>query len=253
MKSEYLSHIIDEGESQIVEFKQSFSKAVIEALVAFANTNGGRVILGVKNNGEVCGVKVLEESIQNWLNEIKQKTEPSIMPDVDSVDIQGKQVLVFAVQEYPIKPIAFQGRYFHRKLNSTHQMSVTEVANLHMLTMQYSWDAFPYPNATLDDLNLEKVSDFIGKVNNVGRFRLENDNVRALNKLNFLKDDVPTNAAMILFSKKNLFYNVHIGRFKTPTHIIADTMVNGNLYDVIDKSMEVILSHLKFAFEITGE
>jgi ATP-dependent DNA helicase RecG len=43
---------------------------------------------------------------------------------------------------------------------------------------------------------------------------------------------------------------VHIGRFKTPTMIVADKMISGNLYDVIEESMKTIISHLKFAFDI---
>jgi len=58
---------------------------------------------------------------------------------------------------------------------------------------------------------------------------------------------------MILFSKQNLRYNVHIGRFKTPSLIIADKLINGNLFDVLEESMQTIVGHLKFAFEITGK
>jgi len=132
-------------------------------------------------------------------------------------------------------------------------MNATDVTNMYLLTMQYSWDAFPYPDVKFKDLNCEKIDEFIKEVNKIGRFSLHGDRKEALSKLRFLKEGIPTNAAMILFAKENLFYNVHIGRFKTPTYIIADNMINGNLYDVINKSMEVIVSHLKFAFEITGE
>jgi len=48
MTIEQLQHIIEQGESQTVEFKKSFNKAVIETLVAFANTQGGQVLIGVK-------------------------------------------------------------------------------------------------------------------------------------------------------------------------------------------------------------
>ena len=67
-----------------------------------------------------------------------------------------------------------------------------------------------------------------------------------------LQNNVPTNAAMILFSKENLLYHVHIGRFKTPSMIIADKMINGNLFDVVEESLQTIIGHLKFAFEISG-
>jgi ATP-dependent DNA helicase RecG len=67
-----------------------------------------------------------------------------------------------------------------------------------------------------------------------------------------VKKDIVTNAAMILFSKNNLFYNVHVGRFKTSSLIIDERMFNGNLFDVVDETARFINSHLKVAFEITG-
>jgi ATP-dependent DNA helicase RecG len=119
--------------------------------------------------------------------------------------------------------------------------------------MQLSWDSYLYQNATIEDIDLSKVSLFIRKVNEVKRFYLEGNEINALEKLSLIKESRPTHAAMILFSKENLRYNVHIGRFKTPDLIIADKMISGNLYDVLDEAMREIISHLKFAFEITGK
>jgi len=58
---------------------------------------------------------------------------------------------------------------------------------------------------------------------------------------------------MLLFSKEELFYNVHIGRFKTQAHIIDDKMVRGTLFEAVENTMMYIISHLKVAFEITGK
>lgn len=253
MTHHQVQQIITEGESSTIEFKQGFSKAVIETLVAFANSEGGRVLLGGRDDGSVVGVDLGTESLQHWTNEIKQKTEPSIIPTIIEVNFQDKRLVVLSISEYPIKPISYSGRYYQRKNNSNHQMSAAEVANAYWLTMQYSWDAFPYPKADFIDLDMEAIDAFIKKVDAIGRFKLAGDKEEALTKLRFVQDGVVTNAAMILFSKENLFYNVHIGRFKSPTLIVADTMVNGRLYDVIEKSMAVIISHLQFAFEITGK
>ncbi len=244
---------MQQGENEKVELKTSFSKVVIETLVAFANAKGGVVYVGVKDNGEVVGVDLGEESLQIWINEIKVKTTPSIIPDIDVVSLEGKTIARIKIQEYPVKPIACQGKFYKRVAASNHLMNASDISDLYMKSMQYSWDAYPYQDATFEDLNTEKIMQFIQKVNASGRFRLPMNPKEALIKLRLIKDDVPTNAAMILFSKQDLLYNVHIGRFKTPSTIIADNMVSGNLYDVVEKSMEYIVSHIKFAFEITGK
>ncbi|WP_457552955.1 AlbA family DNA-binding domain-containing protein, partial [Desulfobacula sp.] len=56
-------------ESQQIEHKKSFGKEVIISLVAMANTDGGRVIIGIGDNGNVCGVQISNESLQRYQNE----------------------------------------------------------------------------------------------------------------------------------------------------------------------------------------
>lgn len=57
------------------EFKSSFNDTVIETLVAFANTNGGKVLVGVDNEGVLLkNFMIGDETVQQWINEIKNKT-----------------------------------------------------------------------------------------------------------------------------------------------------------------------------------
>ena len=74
MNIEDIKRILKKGESHNVEFKERFGDDVIETLVAFSNSNGGRVLVGVNSMKKMVGVASNEESIQNWLNEIKTKT-----------------------------------------------------------------------------------------------------------------------------------------------------------------------------------
>ena len=46
-----IKNIISNAENETVEFKQFFSKAVIETLVAFSNSKGGQVLIGIDNSG----------------------------------------------------------------------------------------------------------------------------------------------------------------------------------------------------------
>jgi len=63
-------------ESRQIEYKRSFGKEVIISLVAFANTDGGKVIVGVGDNGAACGTDVGPETVQRYLNEVKTSTYP---------------------------------------------------------------------------------------------------------------------------------------------------------------------------------
>ena len=53
MTKEQLIHIIKEGENETVEFKQAFSKAIFETIVAFSNNTGGKILIGIDDSGNV--------------------------------------------------------------------------------------------------------------------------------------------------------------------------------------------------------
>lgn len=251
MTQEDIHNIIAIGEGEKTEFKSSFTDEVVISLTAFANAKGGAVYIGISNDGKVKGVVLGTETLQNWLNEIKNKTIPAIVPNVDVVDFEDKKVVVFSVVEYPVKPVSVKGRHYQRRVNSNHLLTAVEISDLSLQSRQISWDSYPHLNASFNDLNENKIKEFINKVNQTGRFVLPESPHLALEKLGMLVKENPTNAAMILFSNKNLHYNVHIGRFKTPSLIIDDKMIRGNLYDVIRDAMQVIVGHLKFSLDIS--
>ena len=60
----YIKKLISEGEHQTLDFKFEISdaKKIARSLVAFANTNGGRLLIGVKDNGNITGVRSDEEA-----------------------------------------------------------------------------------------------------------------------------------------------------------------------------------------------
>jgi ATP-dependent DNA helicase RecG len=215
-----IHQLISAGESEKVEFKQGFNDEVIESIVAFANTSGGSVFIGVSDTGKITGASIGKETLQNWTNEIKNKTSPAQVVDITDHEIDGKVICQIRANEFPVKPVSFKGRYFKRVKNSNHQLSVHEISEIHLQSLQLSWDSYPYPNATVDDLDFDKVRLFITKVNNSGRFILPEKVEDALNKLRLIVDDVPVNAAMLLFAKEGLNHNVHVGRLKTPSMIL---------------------------------
>jgi ATP-dependent DNA helicase RecG len=241
-------------ESQYIEFKSGFNDEVIETLTAFANTKGGRVLAGVNNTGNpVKGFTVGNESIQQWLNEIKNKTQPAIIPDAEVKDYKGHSIVEFFVPEFPVKPVACRGRYFKRVKNSNHQMTPIEISDMSMASLQVSWDAYPAHNISWNDLDIRKVEKFIDKVNAVGRFSLDGAPVECLEKLRLTNKGAVSNAAMLLFAKEGSTYNIHLGRFKTPSMIIDDRMLRLALFDAVEETQKYLISQMKVAFEITGE
>ena len=69
-----LKDLIARGESETVEFKESFDDEAIETVVAFANARGGGLLIGVTDAGIVKGTMTGKESIRDWANRISQAT-----------------------------------------------------------------------------------------------------------------------------------------------------------------------------------
>ena len=240
-------------EDNITEFKSSFSDSVIESLVAFANAKGGRVLIGIDNSGNpVKDFCMGAESLQKWVNEVKVKTQPSIIPDAKVINIKRKEVASLHIHEFPVKPVAFKGRYFKRVNNSNHQLSVKEITELSLQSLQVSWDSYVANDKTIADIDVQKVERFTEKVNETGRFSLTGSITENLEKLKLIKGDAITNAAWLLFGKESTGYNIHLGRFKTPSFIIDDKMFNGTLFDMVEDTMRYLISQIKVAFEIKG-
>jgi len=110
-----LENLLQQAESDTLELKTAFGRETIETLVAFANAKGGTVLIGVNDAREVVGVSISQESIQQWINQIKSVTSPAIVPEVDLLKYLGKNVVAFWVPAYPVKPVSVKGKYYSRK------------------------------------------------------------------------------------------------------------------------------------------
>ena len=250
MTEKELIQIIRQGESDTVEFKQSFNKAAIETLAAFSNTKGGKVLLGVRNDKTITGVSITEETIQKWINEIKQSTEPVVFPIIDKVETKNKVVLILSVNEFPIKPVAHKGRYYARKLNSNHKLSVDEISELRFTSLNYSFDSFEV-ETHFNHLNNKALQYFIDKVKSSGRYKLTQNIRDDFFKLGLIKNNKLTRAAELLFGLHHT--NIHIGRFKSETTIIDDIVIRSPLILAVDEAIEFIKKNIRLGFEFGGD
>lgn len=252
MKEKDILKLISAGENQSVEFKTNFNDSTIESLVAFSNSNGGKVLIGVNEDGKITGVNICKESIQRLLNEIKIKTEYKILPDADIIEIDNKMIILLSINEYPSKPISFKGRYFKRVNNSNHIMSTDEVANEYLKVRNRSWDMFPTEDLTLEDLDLEKVTKLIRKINNKRENKIEEDPLLFLKKHGLVQDIKITNAAHLLFSREPLdITEIQIGLFESETVIKKSLTLKEDLLREVEMVMDFIMDHIYREYIIT--
>lgn len=97
--------MIAQGEHQQQDFKYCIndSRKIAKSLVAFANTDGGRLLVGVKDNGKIAGVKTDEEY---YMVEAAAKmySNPEIPFEVQQWEVEGKTVLEVFVKSSESRP-----------------------------------------------------------------------------------------------------------------------------------------------------
>ena len=241
------------GESETVEFKTSFDKNTIETLAAFANTRGGDVLIGVSDRGEIKGIQISKETVQNWINEVKQYTSQAIIPDAETIKIKGKNIAILSVPESPIKPVACKGRYYKRVRNSNHQITASEVADMHLRTFNTSWDFHIDEFHTKKDISLRKVKTFIQRANAHREVPIQDDPMTVLQKLEFIRDNKITYACFLLFmAEESSLSTIELGRFQTPIIIKDDSRLKTDLFAEVEGVMEFVRKHINKAIIVTG-
>jgi ATP-dependent DNA helicase RecG len=70
------------GESETVEFKQSTGemREILETVSAFANTQGGVILVGVANTGNIRGITLGKDTLELLANTIQQHMDPKVFP-----------------------------------------------------------------------------------------------------------------------------------------------------------------------------
>ena len=105
----YLQQLIAEGEHQQQDFKFEISDArkIARSLSAFSNTDGGRLLIGVKDNGRIAGVRS-EEEIYMIEAAAKLYCRPNVEISVQTYEVDGKTVLVAEIPKAEQKPVQVQ-------------------------------------------------------------------------------------------------------------------------------------------------
>lgn len=219
-----LKNLISKPESEIIEFKKSTGewKEIIETICAFSNAKGGRIIIGVSKSGKLLGVDIGKDTIESLTNQISQNTDPKIYPRIAIEKIKGKSISVIEVKESSDHLVLAFGRPYKRVGKSTVKMSKDEYEKLILEKHKEKlyFDSQICKDATLKDIDDEKVKHFLKKAK-IGRnlnIGLKISVKEILQKLDLLKDDKLTNAAILLFGKEPqrffLQAEVRCARFK---------------------------------------
>ncbi len=134
-----------------------------------------------------------------------------------------------------------------------HLVSMEEISNEYLKTKNSSWDYYVDTTQNFNDISLEKVNNFIKRVEKNFNKSFEDNPMQVLQKYGLVRDDKITFGTYLLFVKDFcLISGIQAGRFKTPTDIIDSISLNSDILSEIDELMIFIRKHLMVEYIITG-
>lgn len=241
-------------ESKKVDFKEKFGESVLKTVCAFANTDGGEVIIGVNDKGEFTSFSFDNENLREITEKIVSKL--GIHPDINVEEVKGKSILRIKVSKSNV-PISCDGKYYERIGNTTREMNPERLKEFFLKTK--SWDTLVIEDAEFEDIDAESVKKFIRLAKDKERLVTfyENSDIKTIfEHLKLSNKDKLTNAAIILFGKNPQRYFINavtrIVRLKNETTIIGDRLIDGNLFKQVIEAEEAIKNFLGVRYEIKG-
>ncbi len=220
MSASFIEDILARPEGKTLEFKRDLSspKPLLKTLVAFANTAGGRLIVGVNDDKTVVGVDDPLDEEEKLSNLIADTISPRLVPNIELTTVEGKTLLLVEVFLSGTRPHFLKSEGpdagVYVRLGSTNRQADRELIGELLRSVEgTSYDEMPMPELTLDDLDLAAAQKLFGETRLLTEAKLLTLRLlcRHQGKL------VPTKGAVLLFGKDRLMHFpdawVQCGRF----------------------------------------
>jgi len=251
-----IKELIDRGETQNLEFKESLKlkEEIGETVSAFSNSDGGVVLVGVSDGREPIGIDIGRNTIEELANYIKRNTDPQIFPSIKipEVEVGGKKVVVVEVGESQEKPVFFKNHAYKRVGKTNQRISSSELRKLAKEGGErVYWDERVCVDASLEDIDWKFIKNFfIPRYEKFSEGGIVGTPEELLEALSCVKEDKPTNAGILLFGKNSqkFFRNSYIAlaRYKGKMEGLERLDYKeffGNLSHQIDECDKYIKEH----------
>ncbi|WP_246556296.1 AlbA family DNA-binding domain-containing protein [Desulfonema magnum] len=154
---------IRQGENTSVEFKEKESRAesIAKEIVAFANKDGGSLVLGVADDGTISGISE-DKNYEEWIANIaRNNVIPAICTEFSLVSVGEKKVAVITVPKGKDKPYqTTEGKYLIRVGTTNRVATQPELLRLFQASGAFHYDLTPVRNTGIKDLNMTKLDNY---------------------------------------------------------------------------------------------
>ena len=258
------------GENEKIEFKENAkTNAYIKTAVAFANGNGGKIVFGVKDNGEIVGVENEFEVMDGIINAISDSCYPMIVPDISLHTLENKTVILVEIEGGKKKPYYLKSKGMQKgtyiRSGATTRI-IEEDYILKELVLEGENKYFDQQICYGESVNDEEIERFCEWLEELARENSGSDaKIKKVTKNTLLGWKVleekngeifPTNAYILLSGKENweVSRKIQCGVFKGETRsIFVDKKeFEGSIIIQLEKAYQYVLEKINLGSDIVG-
>ncbi len=263
MDKDQILEVIESGETQEVELKQSFhsSQDFSKLICGFANTYGGMVIVGVDAKKNSVGIKDDIDQLQQKISAAAQAISPPIVPQIQVYTIEGKNIIAVIVQKAIDNTFhTFQGVVYVKVGSTLKKIEGNQLVDFLRSKQILCFDEIA-SDATIKDIDTEKIKEYL-KVRGHEDFLKHNsvENFLISSKLASKNGSLKIkNAGLLFFGKEPAEFfpqiEIKLAQFDgiEPVKIISHQMFQDDPVSSIEKSLSFVKKNLTKSIEITDK
>ena len=221
MNKDELLKLIALGEGYNLEFKENFTDSLDKEMCAFANSVGGRILLGVNDKGAIVGVNPtnrLKSQIQN----ISRNLDPKLGVVIEAVE----NVLIITVPEGNNKPYSISGKFYERQGTNTQQLTRDEIREFFKKEGLLLFDEKINQKFDIEkDIDDKAFETFLKK----SKITPPKDRIDLFRNLSLIEEHKMKNAGVLLFAN-------NVTRFITNAQIICVLFQGKSKYKILDSA-----------------
>jgi len=246
---ESIKNLIIAGEGYHIEFKKTVDKTFIEEVCAFANSGGGRILLGVADDGTVKGVDT-SNSFRSRVQDTINQLQPRLGVEVSVED----DILAVTVPEGIEKPYGCSKGFFMRMGANSQKLTRDEIIEFYKHEGRIRFDELTSKKADFEtDFDYRAFNRFL----ELAGISKSIDQNKLLRNLDCLTDDGKfTNAGVLFFTKdidfilNNAMVVCVLFKGDKRVDILDKKDFTGNLIENIDDALLFVKKHTNIAIKI---
>ena len=233
-------------ENQNIEYKKTWRDEYLKWICAFANTDGGKLYIGIDDNGNVCGIEDAHKLSEDIPNKIRNTM--GLICTVNLLNKNGLNYFEIITEKYPF-PVSYHGKYYRRTGSTMQEVSGVELDKMILSVQGRTWDSVPVPHITVDDLENDAIKLFKKKAKESGRLddsALDVSNKTLIQNLHITEGNYLTRACMLAFhpdpEKWVTGAYIKVAYFENDADILYQDEIHGPLILQVEKTMDLIFS-----------